>query len=86
MNNLFTNWLKRALWALWNHNYRTPHRQMPIVIPPNREKILKNSDSLWISYETIFPDLEAVCKYINWKANQFWGNEEYLKSWENLSL
>lgn len=36
----------------------------------SREKILKDLDKLGINYQTIFPDLEGVCKYINWKRNK----------------
>ncbi|MCV2403588.1 FRG domain-containing protein [Marinomonas sp. C2222] len=38
------------------------------VNPANKDKILKDLDTLGVSYQTIFPDLEGVCKYINWQS------------------
>ena len=34
----------------------------------NKGTILKDLDTLGISYQSIFPDLEGVCRYINWKS------------------
>lgn len=36
----------------------------------NRSDILKELDTLGVSYQSIFPDLEGLCKYINWKAQE----------------
>lgn len=33
----------------------------------NIKKILRDLDTLGISYQTIFPDLVGVCQYVNWK-------------------
>ncbi|MFT2098107.1 FRG domain-containing protein [Marinomonas sp. 2405UD66-6] len=38
------------------------------INPDNKNKILKDLDTLGISYQTIFPDLEGVCQYINWQS------------------
>lgn len=37
------------------------------INPDCRNEILNDLDILGISYQTIFPDLEGVCKYLNWK-------------------
>lgn len=36
------------------------------INPDCRNQILKDLDTFGISYQTIFPDLEGVCKYLNW--------------------
>lgn len=33
------------------------------------QRILEDLDTLGISYQTVFPDLEGVCRYINWQAD-----------------
>ncbi|MGP3145313.1 FRG domain-containing protein, partial [Serratia bockelmannii] len=39
-----------------------------IKIPEDtREKLLKSLDRHGVSSRTLFPDLEGLCKYINWK-------------------
>jgi hypothetical protein len=39
------------------------------INPESRGKILSDLDNLGINYVTVFPDLEGVCKYINWRAS-----------------
>lgn len=34
----------------------------------NKNKILKDLDALGVSYETVFPDLEGLCRYLNWQS------------------
>lgn len=45
------------------------------INPERKNDILKDLDTLGISYQTIFPDLEGVCKYLNWKASDVELNE-----------
>lgn len=40
------------------------------VNPKSKNDILKELDMLGISYQSIFPDLEGVCRYLNWKAEE----------------
>jgi hypothetical protein len=35
-----------------------------------RNDILKELDTLGVSYQTIFPDLEGLCRHLNWKAEE----------------
>ncbi|MDO0945460.1 FRG domain-containing protein [Chromohalobacter israelensis] len=41
------------------------------INPSSKHLILRELDTLGVSYQTIFPDLEGVCKYINWKSEGF---------------
>jgi FRG domain-containing protein len=45
------------------------------VNPVNKERILKDLDTLGVSYQTIFPDLEGVCRYLNWKSEDIRSQE-----------
>lgn len=48
------------------HHYA--ERMVKIKINPNNlNKILRDLDTLGVSYQTIFPDLVGVCQYVNWK-------------------
>lgn len=38
------------------------------INPLNKNKILKDLDILGINHQSIFPDIEGVCKHINWKS------------------
>lgn len=40
------------------------------VNPESRKEILQDLDTLGVSYQTIFPDMEGLCRYINWKAEE----------------
>lgn len=35
----------------------------------NKQKIMESLDVLGISHQTVFPDLEGTCAYINWMSN-----------------
>jgi hypothetical protein len=39
------------------------------INPNSKATILRDLDKLGISYQTVFPDLEGVCKYINWQSD-----------------
>ena len=39
-----------------------------VVIRSDSRKILESLDTLGVSYQTAFPDLEGVCRYLNWKC------------------
>jgi hypothetical protein len=39
-----------------------------IHIHSDSRKILESLDTLGVSYQTAFPDLEGVCRYVNWKC------------------
>ncbi len=41
-----------------------------VIEPSSKNDILKNLDTLGVSYQTVFPDLEGVCKYLNWKGEK----------------
>lgn len=36
----------------------------------NRNEILKELDTFGVSYQSIFPDMEGLCRYIDWKAEE----------------
>lgn len=39
-----------------------------IVVRSDTRQILQSLDTLGVSYQTVFPDLEGVCRYLNWKC------------------
>lgn len=41
-----------------------------IRVQGNSRELLENLDTLGVSYQTAFPDLEGVCRYINWKLGE----------------
>ena len=45
----------------------TPHLIEFLVPERIKSKIIEGLDHLGISYRTLFPDLEGLCRYLNWK-------------------
>ena len=43
----------------------------------NKNVVLKDLDTLGVSYQTVFPDMEGVCKYLNWKSEEVSGRESW---------
>ncbi|MEQ9165524.1 MAG: FRG domain-containing protein [Fulvivirga sp.] len=57
---------KRFVTLESNSKYK-PHLAKYIIPKKNREKILSGLDSFGINYSTVFPDIQGISEYLNWK-------------------
>ncbi len=41
-----------------------------MIQPGSKQKILESLDILGVSHQTVFPDLEGICAYLNWTSKK----------------